>query len=146
MNKEQRKFKKKKEKERNAKAKVRIKRAAIRKTEKERKRIEAALDLEAKLFDKPDPPYRSPEKQKIKDENDKERERKAFEQLEHNLKILEALEEEHIKEDLQREELNEELEAQGLKTVDEKVNYLKEKARKEAEEVERHLATQNKKS
>lgn len=56
----------------------------------------------------------------------KEEEVKA--KLEHNLKILEALEEEYDKENEARKELNQKLENEGYKTIKEKMDALHKKA------------------
>lgn len=51
---------------------------------------------------------------------------KALSQLERNVQILKALEEEYAKENAQKKELNEKLEAQGLHTLESKLNHLHE--------------------
>ena len=61
-----------------------------------------------------------------------EEKKKKFDEIqskiEHNLKILEALEEEYDKEQNQRKEINENLEKEGHKTIKEKMNAIHEKA------------------
>jgi len=57
---------------------------------------------------------------------DRQEEIKA--KLEHNLKILEALEEEYDKESEARKELNQKLENEGYKTIKEKMDALHKKA------------------
>ena len=122
-----RKFKKKKAKEREKKVKVARQRDRLRKSAKERRKLEVAVAAEQKLA-RPNKPYISPEKHAArvdaKDDAIKE-------QLERNLKILEALEEEYLKEQEAREKLNDELESKGLHTLEDKIKYLGEKAQEE---------------
>jgi len=137
----EKKFKKQKRRERESKKKVLHLRGLNRKMAKQKKELEEALETEASVFDK-QKPYLKPETQKAWAERDKARNEGIKAQIEHNLKILEELETEYLKEELAREELNQELEDQGLKTPEDKINYLKEKAQKEAEEFEKKLTAQ----
>jgi len=134
----ERKFKKQKERERKAKEKVRKRREHARKLKKEKDELDQALDAEAATFDK-QKPILNPDTKKAWEERDKQRNEEIRAQIEHNLKILEELETEYLKEQLAREELNKELEQEGLETIEDKINYLKEKAQKEAEEFEKTL-------
>jgi hypothetical protein len=52
---------------------------------------------------------------------------KTLSQLEHNVKILRALEEEYEKERAKKKDLNKELENKGLVTLEEKLNFLHNK-------------------
>lgn len=138
---EVKKFQKRKKREKKAKAKVRHKREFKRKLDKEKKELEKNLDTEASLFNK-QKPYMKPETIKALEEQNRKSDEEIIAQIEHNLKILEAMEEEYLKEQLAREELNQELEDQGLETVEEKIEYLKQKAQKDAEEMEKKLGLQ----
>lgn len=60
---------------------------------------------------------------------------KLLSDLEHNLEILKSLETEYLKENSRREEINKTLEAEGYKTLEEKMNAIKEKAQKQAQEL-----------
>jgi Arc/MetJ family transcription regulator len=55
-------------------------------------------------------------------------------QIERNLEVLKHLQEEYLKEEAQRESINEELEAEGYKSLKEKMDALNEKAIKLADE------------
>jgi len=136
MNQRDRKFKKQKKREKESKEKVRRRRERARKLKKEQVELEKAMDAEASVFDK-QKPFLNPDTQAAWAERDKQHNDDIQAQIEHNLKILEELETEYLKEELAREELNTELEEQGFTTVEEKVNYLKEKAQKEAEAFEK---------
>ncbi len=54
------------------------------------------------------------------------------EQLERNIEILKALEEEYLKEEAARDKLNSEFEEEGIESPEEKLEYLKRKAMEEA--------------
>ena len=114
MNKQQKQQKKKKAKER------RVKKANLARRDKLRQeaKYEKELDREVEANrDKPQP-FLNIEK--------KDDEIKA--QLEHNLEVLKALEEQYIAEEKQREELNEQLEEEGYSTLEEKLDALGQKA------------------
>ncbi len=66
---------------------------------------------------------------------------KVGEHLQHNLKVLKALEEEFVKEQLSRKEINTELEAEGFNTVEEKMEALKQKARSIAQNIQNEIKT-----
>ena len=61
-------------------------------------------------------------------QNDQEKQEEIRLKLEHNLRILEALEEEYDKESEARKELNQKLENEGYKTIKEKMDALHKKA------------------
>jgi len=63
-----------------------------------------------------------------------ERDEKIVDKLKHNLEILKALEDQYFSEQSGREDLNQEFLDAGLVTMEEKMEYLKEKAKKEYEE------------
>ena len=63
-----------------------------------------------------------------------ERDEKIVDKLKHNLEILKALEDQYFSEQSGREDLNQEFLDAGLVTMEEKMQYLKEKAKKEYEE------------
>jgi hypothetical protein len=123
-------LKKKKARERKAQERVKAKRKAAFLEKKQREAEEAVFDLEAAEFDKVEP-IRNPdtvERKKL------EKEHAIADQLMRNLEILKALEEEHLKQKLEREELHAELEAKGYNTLEEKMEYLKKEAEKEGAE------------
>jgi len=102
--------KKKKERERIAHARVLARREFKRKKDKaEREAWIVAKRTEPKME-----PIMSEEKKKAR----------VQEQLERNMKILEALEAEYEKEKQARKDLNDELEEQGFETVEEKVKEI----------------------
>jgi hypothetical protein len=141
MGQEKRRQSKIKERERAAKKKIARRAYAKNQLEKEKRVIENKLDAEASLFNK-QKPYWRPDKLKDREAELKARDEQIMAQLEHNLQLLEAMEEEYLKEEIERDSLNAELEGQGLLTIEEKVNYLKEKAKREAEEYEEKLAAE----
>ena len=63
-----------------------------------------------------------------------ERDEKIVDKLKHNLEILKALEDQYFSEQSGREELNQEFLDAGLVTMEEKMEYLKEKTKKEYDE------------
>lgn len=67
---------------------------------------------------------------------------KVNENLKHNLQVLQALEEEYVREQMQRQEINAELEAEGFKTIEEKIKALKNKARAIATSIQNELKSQ----
>ena len=119
------KVRKKKAKERATKAQLRYKRD-IKAKEKKRERD---IDADVKANRDKITPYVSPEKEKLRKQQ----------QLENNLQLLKALEEEYKKEQTARKELNDRLEAQGAHTLKEKIDVLGKEANKQAEEAEETL-------
>jgi hypothetical protein len=99
--------KKKKQHEREARAKVLARRKA--------KRADDKVKKEERLKEKMSQPKLQPI---VGEEKKKQR---LEQQLEHNMKILEALEAEYEREKQGRADLNDDLEAQGFTTVEEKV-------------------------
>jgi len=65
--------------------------------------------------------------------------RKIGEHLAHNLKVLEALEEEYVQEQLGRKEINDVLEAEGYKTIEQKMDVLKKQAHEIVETIQSNL-------
>lgn len=120
MTNEKRKEKKKKDKERQTKDRVLRRREAIR----EQARLEKKqAKLEHKFRDRIAPIVNAKEP-----ETKEEKEERVQKQLEHNVKILEALEDEYLKDQDVRKEINEELEAEGHSTFKEKMDAMEEKA------------------
>lgn len=113
MSKQRKKIEKAKQREKDNKKKLLAKRLANKKQQK----------LETLL---------TPQKEKLKPIintfNTEKKNNEIMEQLKHNLKILEALEEEYDREKNQRAALNEDLESKGLKTIKEKMDYLEKHA------------------
>jgi len=141
MNKQSKaKLKKKKDREKRVKEKVTAKRMAVRKDNKRKKEEEALFDAEASQFDRIEP-YRKPDIpsadlesvfEKI-DETEEEKNARILTQLEHNMEILQALEEEHLLEKMKQEEVNQRLEDAGCHTMEEKMAFLKKEVEKEVE-------------
>jgi hypothetical protein len=63
-----------------------------------------------------------------------ERDEKIVDKLKHNLEVLNALQDQYFAEESGREELNQEFLDAGLVTMEEKMEYLKDKAKKEYDE------------
>ena len=63
-----------------------------------------------------------------------ERDEKIVDKLKHNLEVLNALQDQYFAEESGREELNQEFSDAGLVTMEEKMEYLKDKAKKEYDE------------
>lgn len=119
MSKQQKEFKKRKDRERESKNKVLSRRENIRKRSKEahqeflmNKRIDK-LQREMDRMEMTLP------------ENVKDLPDKTLKQIEHNVKILAALEQEHEDDLKKRQELNKELDEQGHTTLDEKVQAIR---------------------
>lgn len=114
MSKQKRKEKKVKDRERRSRDKVLARRKAMR----EQARLEKKEFLLEKKYREKLLPIQSDEK----------RDQELRKRLEHNLKILEALEEEYLKEQEQRSACNTALEAEGHETMKEKLDALGDKA------------------
>jgi hypothetical protein len=140
-----------KEQKRKEKAKKRVlnRRKVIRKDAKEKKKIER---LEWKYREK-QTPLRKANLEEAEDvfeglngadtmvkdvsssaETAEERDEKIVDKLKHNLEILKALEDQYFSEQSEREDLNQEFSDAGMVTMDEKMDYLKEKCKKEYDE------------
>lgn len=122
MSKQRKQLQKKKEREAEAKKRVLARRESIRKKAKMEKMV-------ARMEEKARPklvPYR-------KDEDDEYRQKIAEQNLEHNIHMLQALEEEYLEEQKSKASLNEELEAEGYKSLEEKINALHKQAIEAAE-------------
>ena len=128
MSTQKRKAQKKKAREREARKKVLRRRAAKRKKAAKEKK----LDKEIKENQPKLTPFMKEETQKRV-----EQEKKVFAkaQLAHNIEILKALEEEYDEEQTRRDELNKELEAQGLDTLQAKMDHMQAQILKDQEEV-----------
>ena len=120
MNKQQKKVKKKKARER------RVKKENLARRDKKRQEVKYEKELDREVEANRDKP------QPILNIQKKDSEIKS--QLEHNLELLKALEEQYIAEEKQREELNEQLEEEGYSTLEEKMNALGAKAEAIAKE------------
>lgn len=123
--------KKKKKREAVAKSRILARRNAIRAEAKERKSERDAQELARKAAARAglSTTYR-------KKESNPENDARVMEKLERNLEILKALEEESNQDSENRKKLNEELEATGAKTPEEKLEAIKagavEKAKNQA--------------
>lgn len=134
---QRRREKKKKARAADAKAKV------LRRREQSRKA--AKLERMAKKIEKDSQPKLVPYK---KDQDEEYQAQKAKENLEHNIEILRALEEQYKEEMASKQSLNEDLEAEGYDSLEEKMNALHkqaieiaEKHEKDPSEIERLAAT-----
>jgi len=121
MNKIQKKQAKKKAKEREDRKKLLLKREALRKKAKE-EREEFRRDKRIKRLQREmdDFEYRSKEEYEAMPEE-------TLSQLEKNAKILRALEDEHERDQQKKRELNENLEAEGHLTLEDKLKTLQER-------------------
>jgi hypothetical protein len=121
---EKKKYKKKRETEK----KVLARRAKTQADNRAKKRAERAMH---RTRQKIRPFVKDPEARKKMEE---QRVEDIQKQLEKNLAILEALEEEYEKEVAEKEKLNAELEKEGLTTLKEKLDALEQKAKEEIKE------------
>ena len=129
MSSEKKKFAKQKERERKTKAVLLRKRLASRREERAKQMEQRKLDMEEKLF-RPHRPILNLETQ---ERLQKTRDAEIKEQINRNIEMLKALQEEQIKEQEQRDKLNEELEEKGLKTLKDKLEYLQTQEKLEGE-------------
>lgn len=116
MSKEQRKLQKRKEREKEVKQKLLVKREATRsvvreerddwRKEKRIKKLQKDLEHFDQIMDE----------QRLRDADDS-----TLSQIEKNIEILKVLEQEHHREMIQKKELNEDLEAEGCLTLEEKI-------------------------
>jgi hypothetical protein len=123
------KLQKRKQREKEVRKKVLARREELR---VERKELEKERQREREMWllehGKPQPAVSgNPE---IAAKKLADRAQNAAEKLQHNLEILKALEAEYEKEQASRTELNEKLEAEGYKTMKEKMAAMHEKALK----------------
>jgi hypothetical protein len=121
MSSKKQKEKKKKEREKTVRTKILKQRANLR--------AERKLKKQEDLMDRLSEPILKPIVNDL--EAIEEKEQKAVnirEQLEKNLKILEALEQEYDQEQQRRVELNQKLESEGHKSIREKLDALHQKA------------------
>lgn len=118
----EKKFKKQKARERDSKLKVQQRRVKLRQKSKEAQeeflKMKRIRRLQRKMGDL----------NIWSDETFKNLDEDALLQVEHNAEILKALEEEYEQERAQRQELNEELESQGHKTLEDKLRALSQAA------------------
>jgi hypothetical protein len=109
--------KKKKRRERESKAVVAKRRDAMRKQAKQQREInKIAKATEPKMT-----PYVGPEKRELFEQRKQER---AIEQLKRNQQILQAMEDEYLREQATRKEINEKLESEGCETIKQKMDAL----------------------
>ena len=103
---------------------------AKRKKMRAEKRKEWEIEKRIKAAEPKKVPFRHP----LTPEKQAEEDAKIKAKLEHNLKVLQALEEEYEAEKAKREELNKELEDEGNITLEEKLKAINEKNAAEAPE------------
>ena len=119
------KSKKKKEREKRVAEKLYEQRQARMKQKKYDKMIDRDVAMNQMKL-KPYVAPKTPEERAWRDAEVKRR-------LEHNMKILQALEEEYDREMAQREEINAKLEAEGHLSAQDKIKAIAEKAKEAAE-------------
>lgn len=117
--------KERKKKDREGKAKARVQ-ARRHKMHEINKGDAKARKLEIKFRDKLVPFVKDPEKRAEIEASEQE---KVKQRLEKNMQILKALEEEYEAEQSKRREFNQQLEAQGHETLQEKLNSIESAAR-----------------
>jgi hypothetical protein len=128
---------KKKDHERKAKVKVLKKNEVLRK-EKKKEKQQIILEIQRdKLVNGKLKPFRK--NAEIKEMIDQNKSKTINDQLDHNMKLLEALEQEHQEEQNRRKKLNESLESQGLNDIQDKLDALHMKALEEAGNKEEYL-------
>lgn len=131
MTSKKQKEKKKKEREKIAKSRILRRREALRKERKElNMEQQQEKQAEQSAYGKPQPFIKndSSDLNNILQENKDASKEGLKEKLEHNLKILEALEQEYEAETSQRKEINQKLENEGFMTMKEKMDALHRKA------------------
>ena len=122
MDTQKQKEKKKKKREKIAKQRVLFKREEIRKFRKEE---EIKQKLEKDLSPRQIPFVNDP---LVRESQEKARVDRTKEQIEHNMKLLEALEQEYDAEQALRNEVNSDLESEGHMTMKDKLDALQKKA------------------
>lgn len=127
MSKKKQQERKKKQREERAKERVLARRKFIREAQKEERR---RAMFERKFSPKIEPILNDPEKRQAREEAKKKR---VIEQLERNQQILQALEDQYVKDQEAKAELNAELEAEGHTTLKQKMDAIEEKAKSEVE-------------
>lgn len=115
--------KKKKAREEKSKARVAARRHQLDQLKKQERQ---SARLSRKFRERAEPIIKNPEAKKKFEEAEA---KKAKEKLEKNLQILQALEDEYLKEKEIKKQLNDELEAEGHKTFQDKMKALEEKAK-----------------
>ena len=121
---------KKKAREQKAKARVEARRHKMNLIKKDERKSEI---LNRRFREKIEPIIKDPEVKKRMDDAKMQRNLKK---LEKNAEILKALEAEYELEQKRKREINEILEAEGHKTLEEKLKALEEKAKSSMSEVE----------
>lgn len=119
---------KKKQREDKAKKRVAARRAAHLKEKQEARRRER---FERQFRERGVTIVNDPEKQK---ESEAAKQKRIIAQLERNHAILEALEKEYEAEMAAKKEINEDLEAQGFNSLEEKLEHLNKEAEKKVQE------------
>ena len=130
MAKQKLKDKKKKTRERANKVVVQKRRDARRRELKKKKEWEEQVERESGIQSRKTEPYVCPETRKRWAE---ERDVEIQEQLERNIEILKALEDQYLKEKQDKTDLGAELEAEGHHTIEEKLNALNKRAQEKVE-------------
>ena len=129
---------KKQQREKEGKKKAAKRREKTQAENRARKKDKLAEEKARRKINPIRPYVKDPEKVKARDED-------VMAQLERNYKILEALEEEYAREEEQKKKLNEELEAQGLTTLKEKLDELERRAKAELKKkgIEAHIGDED---
>ena len=129
---------KKQKREKEAKVKAAKRRDKTQAENRARKKDQKAAEKARRKINPIRPYVKDPEKVKAKDED-------IMAQLQRNYEILEALEEEYLREEEAKRKLNEELEAEGLTTLKEKLDALEKKAKEaiKAKGLEAHIGDED---
>jgi len=129
--------KKKKARERANKTQVQKRRDSKHREDKKKKEWEEQMQRESGTTPEKLKPFVRPEKLKKREE---QRDAEIKLQLEKNVEILQALEEEYIKEQQHKNDLGAELESEGYHTIEEKLGILNKRAQEELEISDESLA------
>lgn len=114
---------KRKARERKGRARAAARRHKLQESRRDERRRSA---LERRFRDRQKPIINDPEKKRLAEEAEKG---KTLERLQRNHEILKALEEEYERDAAQKKAINDSLEAEGHRTLQEKVRAMEEKAR-----------------
>ena len=123
--------KKKKARDRKNKAQGQKRRDAKHREDKKKKEWQEQVELESGTTPEKIKPFVGPDKLK---EREEKRDAQIQIQLEKNIEILQALEDQYLQEQQQKNDLGAELEAEGYNTLEEKLDILNKRAQEQVEE------------
>lgn len=118
--------KKKKQREKLVKAKVLVRRTTLRKLRKEEEQSQRNFDESQTIMHGKLVPIVT--NSELLAQRESARSKAVQDKLQHNLEILQALEEEYESEQVARSDMNDKLESEGYKTMREKMDALHKKA------------------